>query len=464
MTSTVRNITKALPGPWLITVAALCAFGIAGCNGTSSSAHGTSSSHFVATGTPTPPVTSVDLDIIAMDVNRLPIANAEITVAVGNVQRKATTSANGSASFANLPPGEATFSTSAPGFETQTFTYWLSFAHESLELALSANGAWAIGRAIVLGSRMIELASDGSAMTFSIDVAVIGEHSEALETLTSDDFSIFSIDCGWGGPRDCASDSEGNVTAGDGNFSPDGPAQSFGLQPPLARHPYLVGVLAERSTAVSDWDERAPALKTFFTALGGNDSASLASVKTNNGITTLTVLGPFTSDGRMYLDAIDQLPAPAGDAPQLQESLLEWVRQAAAADSGGMPGVERTVLLMVTPGMTIPEIDEAAALARQLGVHISAVIVGENYGIPETAVRSGGFVARVDDPRQLSIIFGAMDQLLAGTMRYYRMQYRIKGNPGTFVSGGNAKVRMKIHVPTSIINMGVYVGFDVTIP
>jgi hypothetical protein len=214
---------------------------------------------------------------------------------------------------------------------------------------------------------------------------------------------------------------------------------------------------------VTDWNARVPALKSFFTTLGGNDSASLASVQTEGQATTLTVLGPFTSDGRTYLDAIDQLARPAGSTPAMLESLLESIRRAAAAGTGQIPGVERSVLVLATPWMSTSDIDAATALARQLGVRISTV-VRDNYGFPEMSARTGGFVADVEDPRQLGMVFGAMDRLLAGTAPYYRMQFRLVGSAGTFVSGGNAKVRLRIRVPTSIPSNGVTTSLDVAIP
>ena len=67
------------------------------------------------------------------------------------------------------------------------------------------------------------------------------------------------------------------------------------------------------------------------------------------------------------------------------------------------------------------------------------------------AARTDGFVVEVADPRQLEMIFGAMDGLLARTAPFYRMEFRLEGiAPGTFVSGGNAAVRFVTHVPTSL--------------
>jgi hypothetical protein len=446
--------TRAAVGPlgrvFLALLAAALAIGTGGCSGGSGSSSAPD---------------AVSLEVRVVDVTGMPIGGAAVAVTAGTVQRQATTSANGAAEFLGLPTGEASVAVAAAGFESGTGSGSFQGGSKPVvwTVTLPATRAWAVGRAVVLGTRMIERAGDGSAMTFSVDLAVLGENSDALQTLTGADFSVVTVDCGWGGPRDCASDAAGNATASGGNFSADGPAQSFSLQPPSVRHTYLVGVLAERSTAVIDWNSRVPALKSFFTTLGGNDSVSLSSVQTEGQATTLTVLGPFTSDGRTYLDAIDQLASSAGSPPAMLDSLLESIRRAAAASTGQVPREERTVLVLPTPWMSTSDIDAATALARQLGVRIGTVVT-DNYGFPEMAVRTGGFVADVDDPRQLGMVFGAMDRLLAGTTPYYRMQFRVVGSAGTFVSGGNAKVQLRIHVPSSIPSYGVFTSLDVAIP
>lgn len=450
----IRYLYRGLVGPGLA-AALLCILAVAGCGGSSEGAADPGA-------LPVGARTTVAVDVIVIDVIGDPIAGADVTIATGTVQQKGTTDADGFVTFANQPIGDVTLDVMADGFEPLSYGTLLSSDSSNRHVvALNATGHWAVGRAIVLGTDMVDLASDGSSMTLSVDVAVIDQDSQAIETLTSDNFVVVNVDCGWGGPRECASDADGNAS-GDGNFWPLGGAQAFGLQPPAGRHPYLVGVLAERSTAVSDWDERTPALKTFFSMLGGNDSAALASVQTEAGFSTLTVLGPYTSDGSAFFDFIDQLALPAGQVPGLQDSLLEWIRQATEAGAGAMPGTDLQVLVMATPEMSIPEINEAVDFARASGVRISTV--GQsNYGLSEMAVRTGGFVTGVEDRRQLGMLFGAMDSLLAGTLSYYRMQFRIQGIRQTFVSGGNAKVLLNVQVPASIPHRGINIYFDVAI-
>ncbi len=420
-----------------------------------------------------PAPTTMTLKVRVGDVNGRAIAGASVTVTAAGTTRQATIGADGSAVFPDLPVGPVDFSASAAGFDspTRSSTFRPTYAllqrdgsNQEARLTLISSREWSVGRAILLGTRMVERASDGSAMTFSVDIAVIDENSEAIQTLTAADFSVIAIDCGWGGPRDCASDAAGNATGISGLFEPEGGAQSFGLQPPAARRPYLVGVLAERSADVRDWDQRVPALKSFFTALGGNDSASLASVQTEGGSATLKVLGLFTSNGRSYFDAIDQLAQLAGSPPAILDSLSETIRRTAAARDDGNRGAEAGVLVMSEQGLSVSDIDAATALAQRLRVRIST-IGRESFGLPEISVRTGGLAAEIDDPRQLGMVFSAMDRLLAGTTPHYRMQFRIKGlKAATFVAGGNAKVRLRVRVPSPIPNIGVNATLDVAIP
>jgi hypothetical protein len=414
------------------------------------------------TGTPSAPTpTSGPFDVYVREhPGGSPIDGASVTVTVAGLQYRATSNALGVATFASLPRGDVVMTVEADGYDTPTFPIFLG--SDPLEIWLKEEGWWTVGRPIVLGTRTVERASDGSAMTFSIDVAVIGPDSQALQTLTSADFTIGSVDCGWGGPRDCASDAAGNATGIDGVFLWDGGVNFLGLQPPTARQPYVVSVLAERSNRVTDWDARAPALKSFFSSVGGNDMVGLSSAQVENGVATLTSLGPFTSDGGTYAAAIDALAQPAGDQPSLPGDIAESIHGVAEARANIGYATDATVLLLGAPAV-MDEADIAAAvtLARQLGVHISDV--GDNYAYP--AVRTGGFVAPIDDPRQLAMVFGAMDQLLAGTLPFYRMEFRLEGLvPGTFQPGGNARVRFVTHVPTSLKHGDLWTLVDVAIP
>lgn len=410
-----------------------------------------------------PPPTSATLDVLVANVLSEPIAGATVTVDAGGSSRQETSDARGAASFTNLPPGPITLRINADGFESQSWPTDLASGTHSWELRLDAVGAWAVGRALILGTDVVERAEDGSNLTFSVDVAVIaGENGEPLEALTEADFRIYTIDCGWGGPRDCASDAAGNAIAGSGAYSTDGVTRAFEFRPAAARRAYLVGVLAERSGEGNEWDLKGPALKSFFSALSGNDAIGLASVHLEDEMATLTVHGPFSLDGNAFADAIDGLGSQAGDPPPMQPSLLDSIEWTAAA-MHEFPERDATLLVLSTPYLSIGEINDATALARQSGVRISTV-TGWNHGLPEIAVRTGGFVAPIDDMRQFATVFGAMDRVLGAALPSYRMQFRLSGAPGIFVRGGNVKTRMHIDVPAPVVNRGAQVEFDIAIP
>jgi len=405
------------------------------------------------------------LTVKLVDVHRTPVADITVTVAVGTSQRSKLSDADGVAIFDGVPVGPYTLTAKGDGFELLSVDGALSSRGERWELSLTRIDAWSYGPAIILGSQVIDRSVNGDSLVFSVDVAVIaGEAPEALETLTASDFSLDYFDCGWGGPRDCASDADGNAALGYGNYRIDGPARAFALHPGSSRHPYLAGVVAERSGDGSDWDVKAPALKSYFSGISATNAAGLASVQAEQDSTTFTALGPFTSDGSSYFEAIDGLSGPAGAQPSFVQALPEaisWV-----ATTSDLPESEAT-LLWLSRGVyiSLAERDEAVSLARQSGLHLSAVTGNwTDWELGELAMLTGGFVARIGDMRQYRSVFGVMDQLLAGAMPFYRIEYRLTGEPGLFSPAGNVRAYMRIEVPAKFGTQPVYTHFDVAIP
>jgi hypothetical protein len=454
-----RVTNKFIPRLMLSWVVAVVGVGCGGGSGSS----GSNSQGGPPPSAPPPPPTA-SLQVYVLNVLNEPIEGATVAVDVGGLHAQAITRADGSADFTDLPTGPANLSVSADGFESEAGASDLAIGQLRWNVMLRAIGAWAAGRAIVMGTEVLARANDGSRMTFAVDVAVVsGENPEPLETLTDADFRLLAYDCGWFGPRGCASDAAGNATAGGGAYSLDGLTRAFELRPAPGRQPYLVGVLAQRSGSGTEWGIKGPALESFFETLGGNDAIGLASVQVENGTATLTAIGPFTNDGSMYLGAIEALGNPAGDPPSLEASLLDSIRWTAAARDSDFPGRDATVLALSATGLSVEEIDDAVALARLSNVHIS--VIGEwSWGLPEIAVRTGGFVVELDDLRQYAIAFGTMDRVLGGEVPYYRMQFELMGAPGVFVQGGNVKVPLHIDLPAPVPNGGIYADLDVAIP
>ena len=443
--------------PCFVTFAMLLT--LTGCSGGSDGGSGTTSSPVVGTGT-------ADIEFYVRDVTGAPIADAVVTVTAGADQWETVTDAEGEGAIADVPRQAYTLEVTAAGFETQAITRTPASSVERWGFTLEAEGAWAIGRTFVLDTRVIDRASDGTAMTFALDVAVFDGDAQPIETLTSAQFGFASYECGWGGPRDCASDADGNATGSGGAFSVDGAAQAFELLPSSDRRPYVLGVLVERSTTGPNWTGRTTSLKSFFGALGGNDTASLMSVQWEGGSAAFSVLGTFTSDGSTYFDAIDQLPGAAAGAPAMLDAVTQAIDRVAAADGLGLPDVERHVLVMAREGLSPSEFQLAAEHAGSLGVRVSTILETFSvwYGFSELAARTGGFVAGVDDERQFELVMGALDPVLAGTTPIYRMQFRLTGDEGTFVSGGNAKLLLNVGVPSPLPNRGVWAPLDVAIP
>jgi hypothetical protein len=395
------------------------------------------------------------------DVGGKEIAGAVVAITIGSTTLQAVTGTDGVAQFASIAQGESTVVITAAGFEERRFTISSPVGRNSI--SLNAVGEWAVGRAMVLGSRVLDRAGDGSALTFSVDLAVVDGNSAAIGNLAAADFQVVPVDCGWGGPRNCASDVNG-AQAGQGAFLQDGSALDFGFQTPALREPYIVGLLMERGRDVWGWQSMLPALKTYFTSMGGNDAANLAVVEVVNGASVLNVLGPYARDGRSYLPLIDQLAMTDGEMPALAASIEESIRLVAAARDTMAVGARPHLVVLSRQGLTVPEFSSISAKAQLAGVRVGVIEPGIDYGLTEIAVRTGGFIAQHADPRQLQIISGALDSLLAGSQPFYRVAFRIKGSPGTFVAGGNAKVWMKISVPTTLPTRGIFAQFDVAIP
>jgi len=431
----------------------LCTLGVTGCGGTAGGA--------LPPG-PDASRTSKTLAVTLVDVLGDPVEGATLTLTIGNSQRSELSAADGVATFDSVPFGAYSLAAEADGFEPVSVDGTWSPGSEGWKLSLVRTDAWAIGPAIILGTRMIDRSAVGDSLVFSVDVAVLtGKAPESLETLTAANFSLEDFDCGWGGPRDCASDADGNAALGYGSYGFEGPAQSFALHPGSSRRPYLVGVVAERSGDGSDWDIKGPVLKSFFAGPLGADAVGLASVQVDQDATTFDVLGAFARNGSSYLEAIDGLAGPAGAPPSIAKVLPDAIGWTAATND--FPESEAN-LLWLSQGshISLAERDEAVALARQSGVHLSSVDGNPELG--ELAMLTGGFVSRIDDMRQYGSVFGAMDQILAGTLPYYRIEYRLVGEAGLFSSGGNVRIYMRIDVPTSYGTQPVRTQFDVAIP
>ena len=298
-----------------ISTLAVCLLGVVGCGGEGSSAAVPGSTQTGSGGSPTIAVESkATVEVNVYNTFQERIERASVNVDVGGVRFTGMTADTGVATLVGLPTGAVALSVSANGFESvSNSAYVVTGGRQRWDIRLEAPGSWAAGQAFILGTQQVARAADGSALTFSVDIAAVsGEIPEPLYGLTEENFRLSIYDCGWGGPRDCASDAEGNATAGGGRYGiGNGTPLVFALQPVSMGRPYLVGVLAERN-ASAEWDVKGPALKRFVAALRANAVVGLASVQEDRGSTTLTRLVEFTHDRTSLLTAIDRLGDPAG--------------------------------------------------------------------------------------------------------------------------------------------------------
>ena len=443
-------------------VLAVCALSLAGCDSS-----GSPESRTVRDV----PVTTANLDVLVKNELGAALVDVPVTVEIGSLQFVANTGSQGRARFTGLPLRDSTVTVEADGYETWAYVIGLQPGEQAWDAVLKADGAWALARALVLGTDTVDLAADGTSLTFSVDVAVVsGETLQPVTNLADSNFRIYTIECGWGGSRDCASDAAGNLTGAYGIYSTDGVASAFELRSASTGAPWIAGVLVEPFWGSWDRDTLGPALKSFLAGVGGDNAVGLASLAIAGWwdydygeATTLTVHGPFTSDGAVYAADVDTLGEPTADGSyvyegRLQASLLHSIEWTATA-AGDFPGRTPTLLLAAQPFLSLAEIDEAVTLARDAGVRISAI--GGYH--PELALRTGGFIMDLDDARQYATAFGAMNRALAGELPFYRMQFTVTGDAGTFVPGGNARIYLHMDTPSPILNRGAQTVFDVTI-
>ena len=447
---------RGIPGLLALFLAAL---GLAGCGGGGSSGAA-------------PEDRLARLELTVRNALGEGISGAVVTVGVGSTVQRATTGAQGTVLFSGLPLGDANVAVEAATYESISTATSLQRGTQSWDLEMAAIGAWAVGIATIRKSEVVEMAANGTSLTFSVDVSMItGESPEPLTTLTDADFRIVTFDCGWGGPRDCASDAAGNATGNSGYYQTDGTARSFEQLPASSRRPYIAGILVERTFPWFGWEHLpweylTPALKSYVSALNGDDVVGLSSIQSENGAMTMTVLGPFTADGTSYLDEIDQLAMPMDEyiesvEGRLYEQLLDVIAWTAAAASSEYPGRDATLLLVAGPWLSLEQMYEVTALARASGVRISSL---DGAGNAELAIRTGGFSTQLFDVRQYGMAMESADSILSDSSPVYRMQFTLTGAPGTFVPGGNVGMYIHVDTPSTIPNRGAYAYFTVAIP
>ena len=132
------------------------------------------------------------VEIIVNDALQEHIAGATVNVDVGSAHLKGMTADTGVATIIGLPTGNATLSVSAIGFESRSDSHLVvTVGRQRWETQLEAPGGWAAGQAFILGTQQMSRAADGSALTFSVDLAVTsGENPQPLYGLTDENFTL----------------------------------------------------------------------------------------------------------------------------------------------------------------------------------------------------------------------------------------------------------------------------------
>lgn len=404
-----------------------------------------------------------DITFEVKDVNERPISNARVQIRSGTTQLQALTDGAGEVTFTRLTAEQIVVDITADDFEPLTDQVVdPAEVGRGMGFTLAAEGAWAVGRPLILGTRVLEREDDGRAMTVLLDIAVIGGNSAPIRNLTGADFSWRGYEC-WA-PSYCASDAEDNFAGHGGAFSVEGIPQLRAFQEGGVRHPYIAGIAVERYDQYNE-QEQIAALRRYFADLGGNDKAALFDYQHDGSGVVLTTRGEFTNAGEILAAAADDLAQPAGATPPVAQVLTPLLSAVAAEEGFGLPGTLRhAVLLANRAELFLDEIRSVARTAVDAGVRIDAVEAFNN-GLSRLAMRTGGASVQVSDRRQLPMVLGAMDALMAGTLPYYQLELRLVGAADqTFVPGGNASFALEVAIPADIPVRPAVVICDVAIP
>lgn len=421
--------TRARKGAFLGVLLASVALALAACGGggaTGESAPSPSSSS-------SPPPASSALASVTIQVTTssgTPVADVAVDLNGGFDGRSADTDAAGIVRFSDVPGGEASAHTFVRGFHDASGRFLVkpdTNTHVTLILEHVAEAT-----PVVLGSRAVP-ASGGLALTVDVDIAVLGEDGQAIETLAAADFAVSGSDCGFmwcvNGPDGQPLPSGGyHAYVDSGGFSWN--EATAGSHPPMT-----AALLLEQSEAMADFDPerlRLGAVNAFLKSILPPDMVSLATYRGTPPAPVLTTYGPFTSDATQFRDAVDALAGREAGTNPLYDAvadMLSFTDTHAPSDPDDPP----RALVLVASGWSWPDDDcpinstcphqerlSVAATSRTLGIPV--VAIGGHEPAADIAARTGGPFVVVEDPAQYSIVLRSLGSIAGRDLGFNRVR------------------------------------------
>jgi hypothetical protein len=408
-----------------------------------------------------------------------PIENATVTATVGSQSFNRRTAADGTVTLTNIPTGTAGVVVTASGFKNSasqnlaiTANNTTSFT-QILERSTQAAGGFVLSR--VVGAPT----NNGQTITFSLQLLVVNESSQAVTTLTAADFTLqpCTPDTSKSGPECIRA-----IPADDTAYTvPTATPNPFAQIPANAAKPYAAAMLLDQSNSIetSDpTDARIFASKVFMDGVGVNDRVVLAAFADNSAtepsnvakIPTppLTIFGTFTADGDSFFDELDQLAKLEGGTTPLYSSLDSMVDYTQANAPTGIAGQLKAVVLFSDGEDTDPaclnerdclDASVANALAKEVDIFTIGLSDKVNFeSMAELADRANGVFLFAESAEQLIPIYGALGNLLSDSLAKYEVTFTIQAaEANTFVSGRTILGSIQVSTASNPVNLPIIV-------
>jgi hypothetical protein len=319
---------------------------------------------------------------------------------------------------------------------------------------------------VLLGARGKPFA-DGSRLQVEVDVAVLDERGEVIETLTGSDFALVGEPCGWGRP--CVYTPAGDLLPGEIYYDHPGPATL--LERVIAGDGVTASstaLLLEESEAMASRDPqgvRYAAVDSLLRATFAPDLVALGSYRAAADRPLLTVHGDFTSDGSSLRPVLDALRGHAsGPNPVLSAvaAMLDFANTRAPATTND---ARINLVAFIGDGRIADSEGDWPSYGGRLGTLAEAALANDvrllvigrgnasinGNGLTALAMLTGGLHVAASHPVQLVAITPRLPDLLARRVGFQRLLFELQSSgPGVFTAGNVADVSMSIKVDAGL--------------
>jgi hypothetical protein len=353
-----------------------------------------------------------------------PLADVAISLNGGFDGRSARSDESGSARFADIRAGDAIASTYAPGYHAAYHRFVVAPQVDNEVTVILENAAEATP--VVMNSRAVA-ASDGRSLTIDIDLALLDENGRAIAAFTVSDFAMIDSDCAF---VPCGYDVDfGAMPMGGYRVRVDAEAFRWHALSDRPVPPMAVGLLLDQSADMAGYDPdrlRLPPVKAFLQSVLPPGTVSLATYRDTNGLgVNFQSYGGFTSDGALFIDAVDALAGQEAGGNPLDEAVSYMRFWTATNAPSGVDDPSPSVVVVTGSSWDSSSgafgTEPFAEYAATLDIPVVAIGGGE-LGAALAAGSGGAFVA-VSDPLQFEAALGGLNRIVGRTLDYNHLRF-----------------------------------------